>query len=80
MPAHERACSIINPLPSRERCWYTRSGRQGTRSESERRFGVLVILPEHKRIITALPGELRQQQNRGGGMEAKEDVEDGNAE
>ena len=35
----------------------------------ERRSGVLVILPEHKKIITALPGELRQQQNQGGRIE-----------
>ena len=28
-------------------------------------------MPEHEGIITALPGELRQQQNRGGGMEGE---------
>lgn len=39
--------------------------------ESGRRPGVLVILPGHRRTITALPGELRQQQNRGGRMEGR---------
>lgn len=45
----------------------------GTRSESERRSGVLPILPEHKRIITVFPGELLAQQNRGGGMEGEKE-------
>ena len=37
----------------------------GGKSENERLSGVLPILPEHERIITALLGEPRQQQNRG---------------
>ena len=35
---------------------------------------MLPILPEHKRGRTALPGELRQQQNRGGGLKKKKGV------
>lgn len=57
------------PMPSRGRYCNTISGRHETYPKRERRSGVLPILPEYRRIITALPGELRQQQNQGGGME-----------
>lgn len=45
----------MNPQPSRGRCWRTGSGRLGIRTEDERRFGVLPILPGHERMKNRPP-------------------------
>lgn len=56
-------------MPSRGRCWRTRTGRQRNRSESERRSGVLVILLEHRRIKNRPPVDGTPILEAGGGME-----------